>query len=552
MFLVIVRKSMFKEKDLRALWRWVQSKSPRAHPVERYQEEFPASGRAFLRFIRQCSLEKVEPAGQPLGVVVMPWVSTPAPWFSLALAVGLARRGKKIALVWDDSALGLPLDAPERLRVQDVHIARALEALGDVFPIARLSEQPPQPARERDANALQELSDLNLTWGLRGALPSEEVRRAFPLAPENLARTLALVRGLLQSARYESLLVIGGIYGTSGLFRLAGEEAGIRVATFDGTFGVVQICVDGIAAQQSDIPIAFRELERAAPEILDWARGQAQEAFQRRVEARDEAAYQVVPPQQDGAAPSADVVIPMNVEWDAAALGRHTVFENTADWITATVEFVLSRSAQTIAVRQHPAERKKFDRSRFDIGAILQERFGENPRLRVVAADEPINTYDLIQSATVVLPFASTIGIEAAAMGKVVLVSGASCYSSLDFVWKASSREEYLNLLGRALRGELPRKAHQIEKAWLCYYLTPVCNRVWTDFTSAPGDSDFWKWVGRDPEALFADAAVADMLTALVENRPLSLIRHERKVPEGLCAAKAETISYEEAQAAGD
>jgi hypothetical protein len=527
---VTARKSMFKSEALRALRRSVRFKPSRAHPVERYHEEFPDGARAFLRFLRQCRLEKGARAGEPLGVVVMPWVSTPAPWFSLALAVGLARRGKKIALICDDSGLGLPLETPERLHQQDVSIARALEALSDVFPIERLSEQPPQPARERDALALKHLSDLNLTSGLRGARPSEKERRTFPLAPENLARPLALIRGLLHDARYESLLLIGGIYGTSGLFRLAAEEAGTRVATFDGTFGVVQVCVDGIAAQQSDIPVAFRELERAAPEILDWARGQAGEAFQRRVEARDEAAYQVVPPRQDGVAPSAGVVIPMNIEWDAAALGRHAIFEDTVDWITATVEFVLTHGPQIIAVRQHPAERKKFGRSHLDIGAILQERFGSNTRLRMVAADQPVNTYDLIRSAAVVLPFASTIGIEAAAMGKVVLVSGASCYSDLDFVWKASSREEYLYLLGRALRGELPRKPDQVEKAWLCYYLTPACNLVWTDFTPAPSDSDFWKWVARDPEDLFDDAAVADILTALAENRPLSLIRHERKV----------------------
>lgn len=521
-----------KPRDLHHIWRWVRSKSSRAHPVERYKEEFSDGARAFLHFLGRCRLGSVARGRRPLGIVVTPWVSTPAPWFSLALAVGLARRGKAIELVWDDSGLGLPLDAPERVHQQNAHIAGALETLGHIFPVSRLSEQSPQPARESDDQALQQLSELNLTWGLRGARPSERERRSFALAPEDLARALALIRGLLRGTRYESLLLIGGIYGTSGLFRLAAEEAGIRVATFDGTFGVIQICVDGIAAQQSDIPSAFRELERAAPQILSWACTQAQDAFQRRVEARDEAAYQVVPPQHDGVVPSAGVVIPLNVEWDAAALGRHGIFDDTVDWITATVEFILTNGSQTIAVRQHPAERKKFERSRFDIGAILQERFGANPRLRLIAPGEPINTYDLIRSAAVVLPFASTIGIEAAAMGKVVLVSGSSCYSDLDFVWKASSREEYLDLLGRALRGELPRKPHQVDKAWLCYYLTPVCNRVWTHFTPAPSASDFWKWVASDPEDLFDDDAVADILTALAEKRPLSLIRHERKVRE--------------------
>jgi hypothetical protein len=232
----------------------------------------------------------------------------------------------------------------------------------------------------------------------------------------------------------------------------------------------------------------------------------------------------------------------MNVEWDAAALGRHTIFRDTADWITETVEFVLSHGPHTIAVRQHPAERRKVERSRFDIEAILEERFGANPRLRFVTANDSVNTYDLIRSAAVVLPLASTIGIEAAAMGKVVLVSGATYYTDLGFVWKAASRDEYMTLLERALRGELPRKPDQVEKAWLCYYLTPVCNRVWTSFTPAPSNSDYWKWVARDPDELFRDAEVEDILTALADGRSLSLIRHERRVREVLASIPSDAV----------
>jgi hypothetical protein len=44
----------------------------------------------------------------------------------------------------------------------------------------------------------------------------------------------------------------------------------------------------------------------------------------------------------------------------------------------------------------------------------------------------------------------------------------------------ASSRERRLELLGRGLEGELGLSPDQIERAWVSYYLTPVCNRVWT------------------------------------------------------------------------
>jgi hypothetical protein len=124
----------------------------------------------------------------------------------------------------------------------------------------------------------------------------------------------------------------------------------------------------------------------------------------------------------------------------------------------------------------------------------------------------------------VVLPFVSTIGIEAAALGKTVLISGASYYADLGFVWSARSREEYFDLLRQALRGELPLKPDQAERAWICFYLTAVSNRVWTEFTPHP--SDFWRWCQRSPDDLLKDQTVQHILTAIDQNIPLALVRH--------------------------
>ena len=77
--------------------------------------------------------------------------------------------------------------------------------------------------------------------------------------------------------------------------------------------------------------------------------------------------------------------------------------------------------------------------------------------------------------------------------------------------------------------GELTVSAQDKQDAWLCYYLTPVCARVWTEFTPQP--PDFWKWVEQPPRALFAQPEVQDILTALDENIPIALVRHNRQHP---------------------
>ena len=108
------------------------------------------------------------------------------------------------------------------------------------------------------------------------------------------------------------------------------------------------------------------------------------------------------------------------------------------------------------------------------------------------------------------LPFVSTIGIEAAALGKPVLVAGTSYYADLGFVWSAGSREEYFELVRRGAAGNCRRLTSSATAPGSAYYVTAVANRVWTDFT--PSVDDFWKWCRVAPDTLFAQPEVADIL----------------------------------------
>ena len=248
--------------------------------------------------------------------------------------------------------------------------------------------------------------------------------------------------------------------------------------------------------------------------------------FRDRSANRDQYGFQVLPARQSDQYADGCVLIPLNVEWDTAALGRHVHFESTADWLISTVSAVLDQDAGPVVVRQHPSERRPLQRSKLDVAALLRRRFGEDPRCQFIAADDPVSSYDLLRAARLVLPFVSTIGIEAAAMGKPVLIAGACYYADLGFVWSAGSREEYFDLLHRGIRGDLTLRPDQVERAWLCYYLTAVRNRVSTDFTPHP--DDFWTWCQRPFPSLLSDPATVDILEAIDTGVPISLLRHAR------------------------
>ena len=501
-----------------------QRSAPRRYQLHDYKRWFPKTGRMFLRYLQRFDALPApgDQHGATVGLVVVPWVSTPVPWYATMLAVGLARRGRKVVLIWDDTGF------PEmHLEEQNRVIGDVMAYVGRFLPVIRVSEATGDPLTTADEPLVERLTDQNVTWSMRGALPTERHQRLGEEVRSSLRSSLPLIRTVLDRTPLDCLVIPGGVYGTSGLFLHEARARGCRVATFDTDRRIAQICVDGVAAQNGDIPRAFDTLWGSGEAVRKAAIAVAVAEFESRIDSRDGYGFQALPASgapADGS--EIGVLMPMNVEWDTAALGRHVHFASTVDWITSTITTILERDAGPVVVRQHPSERRPLQRSQLDIESVLRDRFGDDPRCRFVAADEPVNSYDLLRSARLVLPYVSTIAIEAAAIGKPVLISGAGYFAGLGFVWSATSRDEYFELLDRGLQGDLEPLPDQSDRAWICYYLTAVRNRIYTDFTPHP--DDFWNWCRRPPDGLFADPEVSDILEAIDRNVPVSLIRHDR------------------------
>jgi len=498
---------------------------PKPGPApEGYRADFSASSEAFGRVLDRAVLDAPGERG-PGGVVVMPWVATPLPWYGMALGIALRDRGRPVTLIWDDTDFE-EAGAPDR-REQNELIGSVVDRLAGEFPVIRLSRSRALPPQDGDDLEVARLVGLNESWALRGGTPRRVDIERRARIERDLTATLARLRGALADHEFEYLVLAGGAWGSSGLFLLAGAEAGVRVSTYDAGQGWVLAANRGVASHQGEVADVFRQLWRDDLDGLGpWVEAGRDEFRARRV-GTDRTEFQLVEAGTADVDFPVDVLVPMNVDHDAAALDRHVHFTDTTEWISETVAFVLERSEAHIVVRQHPSERRALERSRLDVGAHLERRFGSHPRVHYIGAEEPISTYDLLDRARFVVPFVSTIGIEAAALGKPVLPAGAGYYNDLGFVHVPRSRAEYFSLLDRGIAGTLPEFEHQTERAWLCYYLSQCCNRVWTDFTPQP--ADFWKWCEQAPEAVFASDGVADIVTSVDDDVPLALVRHSRR-----------------------
>ena len=509
----------------RPAWLPRRSYPPSSYRLDDYKRWFPETGDLMARFLGRLRPETLSTPvrGGMVGVVVVPWVHTPAPWYALMLAIGLRSRGRPVTLIFDDSGF------PEvEIELQTRVVDKVVGIAGRLLPVVRLSELATQPVSDPDL--IRSMTDQNATWVLRGAPREEHHDKRVGKIEAALVNAHPQVRAALDTVDPETLLLAGGVYGSSGLFEYEARQRGIRVATFDTDRHIAQICVDGVAAQNGDLARAFDLIWALGPDERAGAVAVAKEELASRLDLSDRYGFQTVPAGGTADESVGCVLIPMNVEWDTAALGRHEAFDDTIDWVTSTVERVLARFDGPVVVRQHPSERRLLQRSQLDIQDVLAERFAGEDQLRFVAADEPVNSYDLLAEARLVLPYVSNIAIEAAALGKPVLVSGRAYYADKGFVRSATTHERYFELLDAGLRGELAPLPDQEERAWMCYYLNAVRNRVYTHFTSHP--DDYWSWVRQTPEELLEDPEVTDILDALDHDIPISVLRHRRFAAE--------------------
>ncbi|BDS13674.1 capsular polysaccharide export protein, LipB/KpsS family [Aureispira anguillae] len=81
---------------------------------------------------------------------------------------------------------------------------------------------------------------------------------------------------------------------------------------------------------------------------------------------------------------------------------------------------------------------------------ILEELYQITaPNLTILGPKDPTSTYELIDKATAVITFISTVGIEAAFRGKIAIVVGNAMYSDLGGTYAPKSQEEVISLLNK-------------------------------------------------------------------------------------------------------
>lgn len=460
------------------------------------------------------------------GVLVTPWLGSGVPFFALVLGLLMSNRGAAITFIFDEHRFG-----PQPWRHGAIlRFLRPIMALvakrHRVLTVRREDDQGSSPL---DEATVSQLSRWNATWALRGEMTAAGRERYAAESEAQLIAAAIGARRILASNDFDFLLLPSGIYGISSVWYALAAREGTRCATYDaGGYETVMVTVDGIACQLQDIPravAALTERSRDNPSEGAFIIGSAQAEIDKRRAGIDDFESQMPGSGPADRRAEGAVLMALNSSWDTAALGPHRVFSDSREWIVETARFILDNSDRSVIIRQHPAERLEIGRTSDDYATFVREHFAGDPRVILVAAEDPVNSYDLLRRSAFVIVHTSTIGLEATIAGKPVVTPSSAYYAGQGFVWAATDREAYHRLLRDALAGTLAVSNKQVEDALRCYYAAQCCNWVFSKLNP----TDFPQWHLHPVAEWEEDAKVSRMIEAILSDTPVALLNHESR-----------------------
>jgi hypothetical protein len=159
-----------------------------------------------------------------------------------------------------------------------------------------------------------------------------------------------------------------------------------------------------------------------------------------------------------------------NVIGDSLTLGRQVFSQNMTEWLERTMRYFHEHPQVQLVVRIHPGERYTKGPSVAGVARRILPEMPEN--IRLVEANDPINTYDLVEIADVGLAYTTTVGMEMAMSGVPAIVVGQTHYRQKGFTLDPDSWPAYFKLLEQVVADPQAFRLSrtQVEQAWQYAY----------------------------------------------------------------------------------
>lgn len=405
-------------------------------------------------------------------------------WVEQAAMVGLALLG----LGHDVTVAYLPYGDWRKdinsfdLRRQDLYTGRVLQPLMGLVNTASLLDIKPAP--DLPSNLIEDIR-LVSTYDAQYTLQVEEVDENSDLFRLRLARNDYAARAALaylQSEKPDVVLIPNGTITELGAVYRVARHLGLRTVTYEFNDQREQVWIaqdDEVMRQRTDDLWSARgghkltDEQHNLIEELESARMGAK-AFGKSVRKWQD--METVGGEKIRQELSLDdrpvILLATNVLGDSLTLGRNTFAKSMAAWIAETVRFLAGKSGRRaescrsvqLVMRVHPGERLTHGRSMVDVVNDALPSIPEH--IHIIGPLEKVNTYDLMEIASLGLVYTTTTGMEMSMNGIPVIVCGETHYARRGFTLDPKSWGEYYDMLDAAIKEPKRLTQEQIETAW--------------------------------------------------------------------------------------
>jgi len=188
-------------------------------------------------------------------------------------------------------------------------------------------------------------------------------------------------------------------------------------------------------------------------------------------------------------------VVPVftNVIFDTSQMHANVIFEDMFAWLDEIKAIIAAHPETLFVIRAHPDETRPGKEADESVAEWVQANDLESlPNMRFIRSQESFSSYELIERSKFVMVYNSTIGLEAAIMGKPVLCGGKARFTQIPTVFLPASIEEFKvkaqeMLVAPAI--DIPAEFQQNARTFLYYQLfkTSLPFDTWLNADSMPG-----------------------------------------------------------------
>lgn len=218
-------------------------------------------------------------------------------------------------------------------------------------------------------------------------------------------------------------------------------------------------------------------------------------------------------------------VVPIftNVIFDTSQPHSNVIFPDMFTWLDLVLKLVKQNPETLFVLRAHPDEKRAGKQSLQSVSAWVEKNQARSlPNLAFVDSLEYLSSYELIERSKFILIYNSTIGLEAAILGKAVLAAGWSRFSPYNILFFPDSMAAYQHQLEGFLLAEsiaVPADFRTNARRFL-YYLLYHASMPFDEFLEAslvPGVVRLKKFNWR---ALTNSLALRSVISGLLEQKP--------------------------------